>query len=168
MITIKQRDMLHHAVVEYSRQKSVKVTAAVSAVALEVGVDRNTIKDIIYKKAGCTSATLAKLERFFDSTYLIKGFESNKRAENWSNKWIGPEAKKPNDMINSPSHYASGEVECIDAMVSAFGLQRVQEYAEIAAFKYNWRSNKKGNPSEDKGKAIWYLRYSMGDDPRKS
>jgi hypothetical protein len=37
MITIKQRDMLHHAVVEYSRQKSVKVTTAVSAVALEVG-----------------------------------------------------------------------------------------------------------------------------------
>ena len=167
MITIKQRDMLHHAVVEYSRQKSVKVTTAVSAVALEVGVDRNTIKDIIYKKAGCTSATLAKLERFFDSTYLIKGFESNKLAEHLD-EWIGPKAKKPNDMINSPSHYASGEVECIDAMVSAFGLQRVQEYAEIAAFKYNWRSNKKGNPSDDKSKAIWYLRYSMGDDPRKS
>ena len=167
MITIKQRDMLHHAVAEYSRQKSVKVTTAVSAVALEVGVDRNTIKDIIYKKAGCTSATLAKLERFFDSTYLIKGFEGNKLAEHLD-EWIEPKPKKPNDMINSPSHYASGEVECIDAMVSAFGLQRVQEYAEIAAFKYNWRSNKKGNPSEDKSKAIWYLRYSMGDDPRKS
>jgi len=167
MITIKQRDMLHHAVVEYSRQKSVKVTTAVSAVALEVGVDRNTIKDIIYKKAGCTSATLAKLERFFDSTYLIKGFESNKLAEHLD-EWIGSKPDKAKDMINSPSHYASGEVECIDAMVSAFGLQRVQEYAEIAAFKYNWRSNKKGNPSEDKSKAIWYLRYSMGDDPRKS
>ncbi len=167
MITIKQHDMRHHAVVDYSRQTIVKVTTAVSAVALEVGVDRNTIKDIIYKKAGCTSATLAKLERFFDSTYLIKGFEGNKLAEHLD-EWIGPKAKKPNDMINSPSHYASGEVECIDAMVSAFGLQRVQEYAEIAAFKYNWRSNKKGNPSEDKSKAIWYLRYSMGDDPRKS
>ena len=167
MITIKQRDMLHHAVVEYSRQKSVKVTTAVSAVALEVGVDRNTIKDIIFKKAGCSSATLAKLERFFDSTNLTKGFKGNKLAEHLD-EWIGPKAKKPNDMINSPSHYASGEVECIDAMVSAFGSQRVQEYAEIAAFKYNWRSNKKGNPSEDKSKAIWYLRYSMGDDPRRS
>jgi|9_EtaG_2_1085328.scaffolds.fasta_scaffold55067_1 hypothetical protein len=167
MITIKQRDMLHHAVVEYSRKKNVKVSTAVSAVALEVGVDRNTIKDIIFKKAGCSSATLAKLKRFFDSTNLTKGFEGKRLAEHLD-EWIGSKPDKPKDMINSPSHYASGEVECIDAMVSAFGSQRVQEYAEIAAFKYNWRSNKKGNPSEDKSKAIWYLRYSMGDDPRKS
>jgi hypothetical protein len=52
-------------------------------------------------------------------------------------------------------------------MVSAFGKKRVEEYAEIAAFKYIWRLGKKGEKHEDSSKAIWYLRYSRGDDPRK-
>ena len=51
--------------------------------------------------------------------------------------------RKNPDMVNSPAHYASGDVECIDAMVSAFGKKRVEEYAEIAAFKYIWRQGKK-------------------------
>lgn len=77
------------------------------------------------------------------------------------------------DMVNSPQHYQSVDedgVECIDAMVAAFGRQRVEEYAEIAAFKYLWRAGRKGDWSkedEDKQKAIFYLRYSMGDDPRR-
>jgi|TARA_A100001015_G_scaffold105471_2_gene116998 hypothetical protein len=73
---------------------------------------------------------------------------------------------KKGDMVNSPSHYASGEIECIDAMVSAFGLKRVQEYAEIASFKYIWRAGKKDDANQDKAKSIWYQRFSMGDDPR--
>ena len=75
--------------------------------------------------------------------------------------------RKNPDMVNSPAHYKSGDVECIDAMVSAFGKKRVQEYAEIAAFKYVWRQGKKDDANEDKKKGIWYLRYSRGDDPRK-
>ena len=71
------------------------------------------------------------------------------------------------DMVNQPKHY-SGAIECIDAMVSAFGLQRVKEYSEIAAFKYLWRQGKKGDPAEDKAKAIWYTRFSLGDDPRSN
>jgi len=52
-------------------------------------------------------------------------------------------------------------------MVAVFGLEATQKYAEIAAFKYLWRMNKKSKTSvEDKLKAIWYLRFSMGDDPR--
>ena len=72
-------------------------------------------------------------------------------------------------MVNSPSHYADSEIECIDAMVAAFGLERVQQYSEIASFKYQWRCGKKAHnePNQDKAKAVWYLRYSMGDDPRK-
>ena len=70
------------------------------------------------------------------------------------------------DMVNSPNHYAENEIECIDAMVAAFGLERVQDYAAIAAFKYIWRQNKKWNPAEDREKALWYMRFSTGDDPR--
>jgi hypothetical protein len=74
---------------------------------------------------------------------------------------------KKKDMVNSPAHYADSEIECIDAMVAAFGKKRVAEYAEISSFKYMWRMGKKGHAVEDKCKAIWYLRWSMNDDPRK-
>ena len=61
------------------------------------------------------------------------------------------------DMVNSPPHYSENEIECIDAMVAAFGLERVQDYAAITAFKYIWRENKKWNPAEDREKALWYM-----------
>jgi len=73
------------------------------------------------------------------------------------------------DMVNSPSHYSDSSIECIDAMVAAFGQERVQDYSEIAAFKYQWRCGKKlyNDANQDKAKSVWYLRYSMGDDPRE-
>ena len=74
---------------------------------------------------------------------------------------------KTEDLVNQPTHYALDNIECIDAMVEVFGEQAVKKYAEIAAFKYVWRMNRKNKlSSQDKKKAIWYLRYSMGDDPR--
>jgi hypothetical protein len=69
------------------------------------------------------------------------------------------------DLINRPAHYTQGDIECIDAMVSAFGEARVLSWAEINAFKYLWRADKKGG-QQDISKAIWYLRYANGDDPR--
>lgn len=67
----------------------------------------------------------------------------------------------------SPDHFELDNIECIDAMVAVFGLEHTQKYAEIVAFKYLWRMNSKEKRSvEDKLKAIWYLRFSMGDDPR--
>jgi hypothetical protein len=71
--------------------------------------------------------------------------------------------------VYSPSHYthATG-AECIDIMIQLYGKQRVEEWAEITSFKYQWRNgSKEGNSSEqDKMKSIWYNRFSMGDDPR--
>ena len=40
------------------------------------------------------------------------------------------------------------------------------DLAQLNAFKYLWRAEKKGG-KQDIDKAIWYLRYSNGDDPRK-
>ena len=72
------------------------------------------------------------------------------------------------DVVNSPIHYRVGGVECIDVMIQLYGLKRVREYAEIAAFKYAWREGRKGDSKTDKRKKIWYTRFSMGDDPRES
>lgn len=65
------------------------------------------------------------------------------------------------DIINHPSHYTSGDIECIDAMVAAFGKDAVAIYCVINAFKYIWRHQHK-NGKEDIKKAIWYLnKYLM-------
>ena len=63
------------------------------------------------------------------------------------------------DNVNHPAHYASGSVECLDAMVSAFGREAVN------TFKYIFRHENKGG-KEDLLKAIFYLRFATGDDPR--
>ena len=37
-----------------------------------------------------------------------------------------------NDVINHPSHYTQGGIECIDAMESAFGAAELAVYCKIA------------------------------------
>lgn len=66
------------------------------------------------------------------------------------------EAVKENDVVNHPSHYTQGGIECIDAMEAAFGAQELAAYCKIAAFKYIWRCVHK-NGLEDVKKAVWYL-----------
>jgi hypothetical protein len=53
-------------------------------------------------------------------------------------------------------------------MTSLYGEERVRDWAEITAFKYQWRQGTKVNntAAQDKLKSIWYTRFSMGDDPR--
>ena len=60
------------------------------------------------------------------------------------------------DNINHPEHY-TGTIECIDAMIAAYGKEQVAIFCKICAFKYLWRLEKKGDSSVDAGKAQWYL-----------
>lgn len=60
------------------------------------------------------------------------------------------------EAVNHPSHYNQGGIECIDAMVSAFGKQAVSSFCLCNAFKYIWRADHK-NGREDIEKANWYL-----------
>lgn len=62
-----------------------------------------------------------------------------------------------NDIVNHPKHYTSGDIECIDAMVAAFGREYVMNYCVCNAFKYLWRCEHKGSRAIDIQKAIWYL-----------
>lgn len=64
--------------------------------------------------------------------------------------------KAENDVVNHPSHYTQGGIECIEAMEAAFGAAELAAYCKIAAFKYLWRCELK-NGAEDIRKAIWYL-----------
>ena len=61
------------------------------------------------------------------------------------------------DNVEHPKHYTNGNIECIDAMISAFGKEAVMIYCRVNAFKYIWRSDLKGR-IEDIQKAAWYLK----------
>ena len=60
------------------------------------------------------------------------------------------------DMVNSPSHYKTDNVECIDAIQSATG-EGFEYYLQGVILKYIWRYRYKGKPIEDLKKAEWYL-----------
>lgn len=61
------------------------------------------------------------------------------------------------DMVNHPSHYTQGGIECIDAIESAVGkLQGFEGYLTGNILKYLWRWKSK-NGLEDLRKARWYL-----------
>lgn len=61
------------------------------------------------------------------------------------------------EMVSHPSHYQGNKIECIEAMIDVFGKEKVSDFCELNAFKYQWRANKKGTDLQDKKKAIWYL-----------
>lgn len=65
------------------------------------------------------------------------------------------------DKVNHPKHYAEEcSIECIEAMVIAFGIDAVVAFCKCNAFKYIWRYKNK-NGYEDLEKAIWYCDYGM-------
>lgn len=67
-----------------------------------------------------------------------------------------PNEKVAGELVNHPAHYNDGKIECIDAMIEAFGNNEVMSFCKINAFKYIWRAEHKGG-AEDIKKALWYL-----------
>lgn len=62
-----------------------------------------------------------------------------------------------NSNVDHPAHYNRGNIECIDAMIAAFGKAEVAVFCKINAFKYLWRAENKGKYKEDMEKSAWYI-----------
>ena len=60
------------------------------------------------------------------------------------------------DVVNHPSHYCTGQFECIDVMIETQGVEAVINFCQCNAFKYLYRAKNK-NGLEDMRKAIWYM-----------
>lgn len=60
------------------------------------------------------------------------------------------------DLVNSPAHYASGGIECIDAIEASMTPEEFQGYCKGNLIKYTWRYRDKGG-TQDLQKARWYL-----------
>lgn len=71
-----------------------------------------------------------------------------------SDAWI--ESNIEQDNVNNPSHYADGEIECIDAIQSSMTHEAFCGYLKGNIQKYIWRYEKKGG-IESLKKGQWYL-----------
>ena len=61
------------------------------------------------------------------------------------------------DLVNSPAHYKTGSIECIDAIEASLTKEAFRGYLKGNVEKYVWRYETKGNPKQDLEKAQWYL-----------
>ena len=76
-------------------------------------------------------------------------------CENAQDSCCGKESNV--DMVNHPSHYTQGGIECIDALKSAtVSKTGIEAVCTANAIKYLWRYEEK-NGIEDVKKARWYI-----------
>lgn len=59
--------------------------------------------------------------------------------------------------VNSPEHYNTGSVECIDAIQATLSEEEFKGYCRGNTLKYLWRCTYKGKTKQDLEKAKWYL-----------
>jgi hypothetical protein len=59
------------------------------------------------------------------------------------------------DVVNSPPHYNTGGIECIEAIEAMLSAEEFRGYLRATAFAYRWRYRHK-NGIEDLLKARWY------------
>ena len=87
----------------------------------------------------------------YDSTASY-GNEVTSDAGDFADCWE-PET----DVVNNPSHYNTGEIECIDAIKESMPSVAFKGYLKGNCMKYLWRYDYKGKQVEDLQKAGWYL-----------
>ena len=66
------------------------------------------------------------------------------------------------DPSNS-EHYRQGDIQCIDALRSALGVEGFRGFCAGNVIKYVWRYQRKGNPEADLDKAMQYLVWLRDD-----
>ena len=83
----------------------------------------------------------------------------------WATKEEPPVIQE--DMVNHPSHYTDGGIECIEAIEAALTNEEFRGYCKGNCMKYIWREKHKGE-TESLKKAQWYLdRLIQLDEPQK-
>jgi hypothetical protein len=64
------------------------------------------------------------------------------------------------DVVNNPSHYTQGGIECIDAIRAALTDEEFRGYCKGNILKYVWRERHKGG-TQDIQKAKTYANFLM-------
>ena len=90
----------------------------------------------------------------------------NERADDHEDlvfsKWVDlamqESHEEEEDCVNSPTHYNTGNIECIEAIEESMSSVAFKGYLKGNCLKYLWRYDYKGKQVEDLQKAGWYLR----------
>lgn len=92
------------------------------------------------------------------TTFGIPMTEPTKKHEGYENymKRRLRETEQQSDMVNNPTHYTHGAIECIDAIEAALGPEGFIAFLRGNIIKYNWRCKHKAG-LEDIEKARWYV-----------
>ena len=81
----------------------------------------------------------------------------NNPLTNALNSYAAEAEKEAEDMVTAPSHYNTGNIECIDAIEESMSSIAFKGYLKGNCMKYLWRYDYKGKQVEDLKKAGWYL-----------
>ena len=84
-----------------------------------------------------------------------------KEEGTWTTNFIADVVNEICREINNPSHFNSGDVECIDGIEASLSKEEFEGYLHGNIIKYVWRFKYKGGV-KDLQKAEWYLKKLMG------
>ena len=130
-----------------------------------IGLNHDQIKDCMVVLWGYTYQEIETARAMVanDKTYWV----DEKNSKEWPDcearqQWdTGINSTTPSDwdavrpdMVNSPPHYTSGGIECIDYIRAKLSSEGYRGYLQGNLLKYASRIGKKG--SDDAGKAAWY------------
>ena len=110
----------------------------------------------------CTADFIAKVHEMaknINNNSLSNAYDIEKNYDIIFGNDSEAKNEKVEDMVNHPSHYTSGGVECIDAITSALSSYEdsVDSWLVGQVIKYLWRAPLKGKYDEDIKKAQFYL-----------
>ena len=110
----------------------------------------------------CTADFIAKVHesaKNINNNSLSNAYDIEKNYDIIFGNDSEAKKEKADDMVNHPSHYTSGGVECIDAITSALSSYEdsVDSWLVGQVIKYLWRAPLKGKYDEDIKKAQFYL-----------
>ena len=102
------------------------------------------------------------MEKTKRKTTSVKKRTVKFRDNNVDESVIDSTIKRVNKLLGKedythPSYYNQGDIECIDAMISAKGLTKVMNWLECNAFKREWRLGLKDDIDDEITKIKWEL-----------
>ena len=144
-----------------SEDDEEKMTIAEKAEKIKEYCNSNYCSNCAIKNR-CTSdfiATIYEKAENINSNSLLNSYDIEKNYEIIFGNDSEAKKEKAEDMVNHPSHYTSGGVECIDAIASALSSYEdpVDAWLVGQVIKYLWRAPLKGKYKEDIEKAQFYL-----------
>lgn len=104
-----------------------------------------------------SEGTDAKMEEYDDGGFINWGWAARPTIVAQREPVTNATPVATNDVVNHPSHYTQGGIECIDAITAAtVGKTGIEAVCVANVVKYLWRYEEK-NGLEDVKKARWYL-----------